>query len=113
MFYQFIFSPYIRKKRQTYPPGSYGYAYLEDNYYYEYEDLDVDSYDDCFDDIPEPLYGFRVRVKLIEDQVCDLETTCIATANRTSSTTFNTAQERQTGEAFASDAPPDCRVNFG
>ncbi len=80
---------------------------MADAHYEFEEDYTVDSYDDCFDDIPEPLYGFRVRVMLKENEYCELESTCIVKSNRTSTR----ADDRQTGEEFASDAPPDCRLN--
>ena len=46
------------------------------SYNFEEENLEVNSLDDCIDGIEEPLYGFRVRVKLLDDQPCVLEDTC-------------------------------------
>ncbi len=37
---------------------------------------EMDSMDDCFEDMPEPKYGFRTRVTLVDDKPCDFTTTC-------------------------------------
>ena len=39
-------------------------------------DDNVNSIDDCVEGIEEPLYGFRVRIKLVEDETCILGQTC-------------------------------------
>jgi hypothetical protein len=36
----------------------------------------VYSMDDCYDDMEEPLYGFRTKVTLAENSPCTLGTTC-------------------------------------
>ncbi len=61
---------------------------------------------DCFEDLDEPKYGFRVWVTLKENEPCNLNTTCLVTLD-------TSAQERQTNEEFSSDAPPDCRISTG
>ena len=126
--------------------------------------------DDCFEDMHEPLYGFRTKVTLTENSPCELGVTCRGVPednpesiqnlsdnfvgpngatipesihlqdnsnppkssnyqnsysvleSSTSSTTesydfisdnYNeNVIERQTGEDFTSDGPPDCRVIF-
>ncbi len=95
----------------------------------------IDSLDDCVDGVEEPLYGFRTRVTLVEDQPCTLGVTCRGQpeggdgfgssffGNFSSSPFLRRSSEnavdftdqllrRQTGEEFSSDAPPDCRVRF-
>ena len=74
---------------------------------------DIDSLDDCFDFIEEPSYGFRVNItqeipcsELGED--CGMNST--KTDNSTSYKAWKQFKVRQTGEEFASDAPPDCRI---
>ena len=46
------------------------------SYNFDQEKLEINSLDDCIDGIEEPLYGIRVRVKLLDDQPCILEDTC-------------------------------------
>jgi hypothetical protein len=36
----------------------------------------MNSMDDCFADMPEPKYGFRTMITLVEDKPCDLNSTC-------------------------------------
>ena len=89
-----------RKKKHL---SSYGHPYY-DNYIVKRA---VDSMDDCFEEMREPLYGFRTKITSekqcgIDGLECDLSNS--ATTNN------NTAERRQTGEEFASDAPPDCRI---
>ncbi len=72
----------------------------------QYEIEEVDSYDDCFDDISEPLYGWRVKVTLIDDEPCEEGISCI----NTEVLTQVYPSERQTGEGFRSAAPVDCRT---
>ena len=123
--------------------------------------------DDCFEDMDEPMYGFRAKVMLTENSPCELGVTCMGVPEDNTETsidlagnyggpnesessnyqgnsylpqstnyhddshipessTFSTAGsyksladgynenyiERQTGEDFSSDGPPDCRVIF-
>ena len=80
------------------------------------------NYADCFDDVEEPLYGFRTRVTLAENSPCILGVTCRGTPDSEfgfdsdNDLNFDRASEdyydleRQTGEEFFSEAPPDCRV---
>ena len=64
----------------------------------------VNSMDDCFDWMQEPLYGFRVKI------------TFQRSCNNSKAECNNAGQEndefqrRQTGEGFRSEAPPDCRI---
>jgi hypothetical protein len=39
-------------------------------------DHEINSMDDCFNDMDEPRYGFVCRVRLVEDQPCVLGVTC-------------------------------------
>ena len=90
---------------------------------------EIDSLDDCFDDLEEPTYGFRAKVTLVENSPCVLGSTCRGspTSNsfsaRSDEGSWNDVTdddvdyystddviERQTGEEFFSEAPPDCRV---
>ena len=94
---------------------------------------EVDSLDDCFDDLEEPTYGFRAKVTLVENSPCILGSTCRGTpasdffAKRSDGPSYDTTDEnltpadvldtpedvldeRQSGEEFFSEAPPDCRV---
>ena len=89
--------------------------------------------DDCFDDLEEPTYGFRAKVTLVENSPCILGSTCrgtptldfiakrsdsssddITVENLTPEDVLDTSEdvldERQSGEEFFSEAPPDCRV---
>ena len=68
------------------------------------------SAEDCFNDMPEPLYGFVTKVTLVDNEPCELGVTCDQDANkiqRRKAWQF----DRQTGEEFVSGAPPDCRTN--
>jgi len=91
----------------------------------EDDDNEINSIDDCVEGVEEPLYGFRVKVKVIEDQPCILGKTCTGTLETykkqeevssdvvaTHSLNYPGFSERQTGENFASDAAPDCRIKF-
>jgi len=42
----------------------------------------MNSMDDCFSDMPEPMYGFKTQVTLVEDSPCFLGSTC-KTSNHT------------------------------
>ena len=65
----------------------------------------VNSMDDCFDTMDEPLYGFRT--KITSKKTCGaFGTNCdVSKAVKES-----ILQERQTGEEFRSDAQLDCRI---
>ena len=97
------------------------------NYYSNYNNniqqkRKVDSLDDCFDDLEEPTYGFRAKVTLAENSPCILGSTCRGNpdfAKRSFEDDIKTDEnfpsedvldERQTGEEFFSEGPPDCRV---
>merc|ERR1712203_72067 len=67
---------------------------------------EINSMDDCFDFMEEPLYGFRVNVTQ-EIECSQLGSDCGMPSN---STVIDNAESRQTGEDFSSDAPPDCRI---
>ena len=85
----------------------------------------IDSMDDCFDFIEEPLYGFRVNVTQ-EIQCSELGPDCGLNENsrlenigidrwqrsslKNPIRKENQFDVRQTGENFRSDAPPDCRI---
>ena len=49
--------------------------------YSDQNDNTVNSIDDCIDGIEEPLYGFRVNIKLVEDESCIMGQTCKGTPN--------------------------------
>ena len=86
----------------------------------KYDD-EVNSFDDCFDDLEEPRYGFVCRVRLVENQPCVLGSTCRGVPDEDNDlidifdqafdilTTMDYAG-RQTGEGFSSAGPADCRV---
>ena len=72
----------------------------------------INSMDDCFDFIDEPLYGFRVNITK-ETQCSELGPDCGMNSTKTNFQQYTLRkqiQARQTGESFGSDAPPDCRV---
>ena len=75
----------------------------------------VNSREDCFNDIPEPLYGFRTKVTLVDNEPCELGVTCDQNGNRIQRRVDHWQKawqyDRQTGEEFVSGAPPDCRTN--
>ena len=60
----------------------------------------IDSMDDCFDFMSEPLYGFRTNITF--QQKC-LDKECSVNLET------HIFQNRQTGEDFTSDGPPECR----
>ena len=64
----------------------------------------VNSMDDCFDFMSEPLYGFRT--KITSEKSCG--TFGLACDNVDDETSI--VQERQTGEGFRSTTPPECRI---
>ena len=61
----------------------------------------VNSYDDCFDDIDEPLYGIRIEVRPDPKFCRGDDFRCFGTRDF--------LQSRQ-GEEFFSEGPPDCRL---
>ena len=90
--------------------GDYSNQYGDYSNHYDHQLIKraIDSFDDCFDFIDEPLYGFRVNISMEfpcpgEGANCDIQNLL-----RRSDTQF---QVRQTGENFRSDAPPDCRLS--
>ena len=73
---------------------------------------EINSMDDCFDFMEEPLYGFRVNVTQ-EIECSQLGSECGMPSNMTVIENLvenQIAESRQTGEAFSSEAPPDCRI---
>ena len=73
---------------------------------------EINSMDDCFDFMEEPLYGFRVNVTQ-EIECSQLGSDCGMPSNLTVIANLvdnQFAEARQTGEAFSSEAPPDCRI---
>ena len=72
----------------------------------------INSMDDCFEFINEPLFGFRVNITQ-ERQCSELGPDCGMNSTKTNLQIYALRkyfQERQTGEGFRSEAPPDCRV---
>ncbi len=79
---------------------------------YKYDD-EINSFDDCFDDLGEPRYGYICRVRLVEDQPCVLGVTCRGVPDDEDDLlvdlfepafdllTDQDFSERQTGKAFA------------
>ena len=72
----------------------------------------------CF---PEPKYGFRTKVTLVDNKSCVIGSSCDNTTISDNSYDFrrhpgylptNEFTRRQTGEEFSSDGPPDCRVTI-
>ena len=73
---------------------------------------EINSMDDCFDFMEEPLYGFRVNVTQ-EIECSQLGPDCGMPSNSTVIDNLidnQFAESRQTGEEFSSEAPPDCRI---
>ena len=73
---------------------------------------EINSMDDCFDFMEEPLYGFRVSVTQ-EIECSQLGPDCGIPSNSTVIDNLlnnQFAESRQTGEDFSSEAPPDCRI---
>ena len=71
---------------------------------------EINSMDDCFDFMEEPLYGFRVNVTQ-EIECSQLGPDCGMPSNLTVRDNLHQiAESRQTGEAFSSEAPPYCRI---
>ena len=106
---QRIFSRRKRRRRQH-------WTFKRDKY-----DDEVNSFDDCFNDLNEPGYGFVCRVRLVENQECMLGVTCrgVLDDNNDLVDRFDPAFDilttidysgRQTGEGFSSAGPADCRV---
>ena len=114
---------YARESRKRKKYGNHGqFNYLHDHILVKRA---IDSMDDCFDFIEEPLYGFRVNVTQ-EIQCSELGPDCGLNENsrlpnkRIDRWQGNSLKNpigkedqfnvRQTGENFRSDAPPDCRI---
>ena len=90
------------------------------------EDEKVEFIEDCFDDMDRPKFGYRVMVRLRDNEPCDInfensdEDTCTSQLESDSKGRNGTdtkylsqfAQNRQTGEGFRSAAPPDCRTLY-
>ena len=88
------------------------------------EDEKVEFIQDCFDDMDRPKFGYRVMVRLKDNEPCDInfensdEDTCTSQLESDSKGRNGTdtkylsqfAQSRQTGEGFSSAAPVDCRL---
>ena len=79
----------------------------------------VDDVTDCFDDVEEPRYGYRVQVMLNDEEPCEIGSTCLGVDGNISALEpnltfyqqfFHRTLERQTNENFVSSAPPDCRL---
>ena len=106
------------------------YDFIED--FIEYvkngnvEDEEVETIEDCFDDIEKPKFGWRVKIIAKENEQCMLDfqnpekSTCNLPSNVNNEgfdqANFRNsryhAQSRQTGEGFRSAAPPDCRIEL-
>ena len=63
----------------------------------------VNSMDDCFDFMQEPLYGFRTQI-MTRKSCGNFGISCNIFNRRSGNT------ERQSGNDFSSEAPTDCRV---
>ena len=75
------------------------------SYHYGIVKRAVNSMDDCFDMMDEPLYGFRTKVT--SEKTCGVFGTICDISKAVNGSIL---QERQTGEEFRSDAPKDCRI---
>jgi len=64
----------------------------------------MDSFDDCFDDLDEPLYGYIVKIQLKNDEPCRLRS-CLSHLN---STNLENPQTFRNG--FDLVYPPDCKI---
>ena len=62
----------------------------------------VNSIDDCFEGMTEPLYGIRTKITFVK--------ACGTFGLACNNFSENRFQKRQTGESFKSDAPLDCRT---
>ncbi len=65
----------------------------------------MDSYDDCFDDIDEPLYGYAVKLRLKDEEPCNFSA-CLAHLNNTH---VSPKIERRNDEINLVSTP-DCKV---
>ena len=68
-----------------------------------------------------PIFGFRTRVTLVDMQPCALDVECDPQGNKlvdvigegeSGDEGVPLAQERQTGEEFQSEGPPECRTEL-
>ena len=48
----------------------------------EFNEGKVNSMEDCFNNIQEPLYGFRTKVTLVDNEPCELGVTCDEDGNK-------------------------------
>jgi len=99
---------HTREKRKRKKKGEFSYLPS----YHNLIKREIDSMDDCFDFMEEPLYGFRVNVTQ-EIECSRLGPDCGMPSNSTVIDNLidnQFAESRQTGEEFSSEAPPDCRI---
>mgnify|MGYP007048504849 FL=1 len=99
---------HAREKRKRKKKGKFSYPPSHHNLIKR----EIDSMDDCFDFMEEPLYGFRVNVTQ-EIECSQLGPDCGMSSNLTVRDNLRDnqmAESRQTGEAFSSEAPPGCRI---
>lgn len=90
------------------------YSQHRDRYLRKYVKRAVNSMDDCFDFMGEPMYGFKVKInyqEICENGECkvDLAEQCNLVDDENCVRRSASGLNRQTGEEFASDGPPDCR----
>ena len=67
----------------------------------------MDSFDDCFEDLTEPLYGYVVKIQLKYEEPCRLRS-CLSHLNITHSDDLETSQTFING--FDLVYPPDCKI---
>ena len=99
---------HVREKRRRKKKGKFS----DPSSYRFLVKREINSMDDCFDFMEEPLYGFRVNVTQ-EIECSQLGPDCGMPSNLTVRNNLSVnqfAESRQTGEAFSSEAPPDCRI---
>lgn len=66
----------------------------------------MDSFDDCFEDVPEPLFGYVVKLRLKSEEPCYLKT-CLSHLNITE-TSPKVLQRRNDEVTLVSN--PECKV---
>ena len=99
---------HVREKRRRKKNGEFS----QSSSYLVLVKREINSMDDCFDFMEEPLYGFRVNITQ-EIECSKLGSECGMPSNMTVIENLvenQIAESRQTGEAFSSEAPPDCRI---
>jgi len=94
-----------RKKLKGKWPGQHKYNGTSHNFVKRA----VDSMDDCFGFMDEPLYGLRVNISQ-EVNCTGLGDDCGINEFQSSNNSDTRFAVRQTGEEFRSEAPPDCRI---